>query len=199
MVAQSQMPAPGCETRFPPDATEALPHQGHHDHDRHLSMIMMEPTPDMPPMMTIVSAPSPSAATTGINSGITASNAGGQKRRRQWASAGGSRVPRTLRRILARTRQSARGGTSAAIIYQPSLVAAQSPVPHDRYRRWSGGDRSTGRMLPAKPHRFSHGSCRATSWPSFSEMATVASGRFAPAAFPLGQAIEICAPSPAAG
>ena len=51
-------------------------------------MIMMEPTPDMPPMMTIVSAPSPSAATTGINSGITASNAGGQKRRRQWASAG---------------------------------------------------------------------------------------------------------------
>src|SRR4051812_20230875 len=78
----------------------------------------------MPPMMTIVSAPSPSAATTGINSGITASNAGGQKRRRQWASAGGSRVPRTLRRILARTRQSARGGTSAAIIYQPSLGAS---------------------------------------------------------------------------
>jgi hypothetical protein len=45
----------------------------------------------MPPMMMIVSASPPSAptaATTGIDSGISASNAAGQKRRRQWASAG---------------------------------------------------------------------------------------------------------------
>ena len=53
-------------------------------------------------------------------------------------------------------------------------IAAQSVVPHDRHRRWSGGDRGTNRMLPAKPHRFSHGSCRAYSMAVIQRIATVA-------------------------
>lgn len=70
-------------------------HQGHNDHDRHLGM---------PPMIMIVRCPSPSAATTGTDCGISTRNAAGQKRRQQWhqwVAPLGSRVPRTLRRILA--------------------------------------------------------------------------------------------------
>ncbi len=79
-----------------------------------------------------------------------------------WVARLGSRVPLTLCRVLARTRQCVlgrhvRGNRLSA---QSRRFAAQSLVPHDRHRRWSGGDRGPDRMLPAKPHRFSHGSCR---------------------------------------
>jgi hypothetical protein len=74
------------------------------------------------------------------------------------------------------TSKSARGRhfRSDRLSTKSRRVAAQSVVPHDRHRRWSGGDRGTNRMLPAKPHRFSHGSCRAYSMAVIQRIATVA-------------------------
>jgi hypothetical protein len=92
----------------------------------------------------------------------------------------GSRVPRTLRRILALTRQCARAGTSAAIVRQPNLdaslrkalfciigtvaiVVLTACFPQNRI----------GLLMGLAAH---------IPWPSFSELATVTSGRFAPTA-----------------
>jgi hypothetical protein len=134
----------------------------------------------MLPMMMIVSAPSPSAPTTGIDSGISASNAAGQKRRQQWhggVAPLGSRVPRTLRRILARTRQCARGRNPKSAFFNQS--------GDDSSKRYflKASERSICKrnQAPASPSRFDKLGNRTLTWAS-------ASIQFAGA----GRAISIC-------
>jgi hypothetical protein len=140
------MPAPSCETRFPPDATGACwhvnvaYHQGHHNHDRPVD------DHDRAHAITIGGAssaaaddndrepPSPSAATTGIDSRNLSQQRCPPEAPPELGIGGvaplGSRVSRTLRRILALTRQCAQGRHSAHRCAKPFL-------PHDRDRRWS--------------------------------------------------------------
>jgi hypothetical protein len=72
--------------------------------------------------------PSPSAPTTGIDSGISARKRAGQKRHRQWASAGlrlWAAVALALYVVIWLELDNALGvGTSAAIVCQPSLGAS---------------------------------------------------------------------------
>jgi hypothetical protein len=138
-------------------------HQGYHDHDRHLPMIMIEPTRWHAADDDDRERPLPVSG----DDGDQQRNHGQQRWRPEAPPAVGigwgqpcpsHSTSYSDSNATIRTGRHSRGDHLST---KSRRVAAQSPVPHDRHRRWSGGDRSTGRMLPAKPHRFSHGSCRA--------------------------------------
>ena len=131
----------------------------------------------------IVSAPSPAAptaTTTGIDSGIPASNAAGQKRRRQWASARlrlWAAASLALYFVFWLEHDHPHGaGTSAATVYQPSLGASLRKALFRIIGTVVGAVAIVvlTAYFPAKPHRFSHGFCRAYSLAVIQRIATVA-------------------------
>lgn len=114
----------------------------------------------------------PTAATTGIDSGISASRAAA--RSADGNEIGGvaplGSVSLALYVAFWLELYNAHGaGTSVAIVCQPSLCAAQSLVPRDQHRRWSGGDRGPDRTFPQNRIGFLMGLAAHIPWPSFSE------------------------------